>query len=281
MTPLTTENEPAVAEQAAPGEARRRPLSGTPEWLLRVTIESLLIVISILAALAVDEFRDGVRNRRLALQSLQIFQREMRQNQARLEDVIPYHTGLRDVVAGMVADPAHIVEVRSAVEGLEPVVLLNTAWQTALATGALNYIDVETVSALSLTYSMQQEFYDGTRAGPPRFAVATASTSAEKLAEIQQILAHLGEVVRNEQELQAVYTNALQIIQAAIDGLGGAPLESADSTSTVSQRSGYPGAPGSRPLSLTTLRPGTTAFSGRNVMAPGIAMTSSRAISEL
>lgn len=203
------------------------PRTGTPEWLLRASFESVLIVLSILLALGVDSWHQDVENRGLARTSLEIFEREIRQNAARVADVVPYHIGMRDVVEGMAAEPERVVEVRSIVEGLEPTFLLSAAWETALATGALRHIDVQTVSALSLTYSLQQRFREDSRALLPRLLVTETTSEAEKLVQIRQALAYLNAIMRSEQELHGVYLQALQQIEVglgrreAIDNVAG------------------------------------------------------------
>jgi hypothetical protein len=215
MAPITSDSE---LTENIPGDAPRvrwRRLNCTPEWLLRVSIESVLIVMSILLALGVDEWRETANNRDLATQSLHIFERELRLNLTELEDNIPYHTGIRDVAAGLVAEPSRLVEVRSIMEGLAPVRRLNPAWETALATGALTRIDVETVSALSLTYSIQQRFRDEMRSGLPRLVVTDEMREGAMLEQMQQAVAYLNEMVQSEQDLRAVYGQALQIIEEA------------------------------------------------------------------
>jgi hypothetical protein len=209
MSPLTTENDPQYDD---PAEGKRKGLTGTPEWLLRVTIESLLIVSSILLALAVDQWRDSRHNRIVAQQALDVFNREMNKNLGRIEENLPYHTGLRDVVAGMAGDASRAPEVQTILEGLEPTVLLNTAWETALATGALTHINVGTVSALSLTYDLQQRFRDQMQRGLPRVIITASTTEGEKLSKIQETLVYLNELVRSEQELQSVYVEGLKVI---------------------------------------------------------------------
>jgi hypothetical protein len=210
VSPITSDNVETV--DAAPDGAPAARLSGTPEWLLRVSIESLLIVMSILLALAVDQWRENRNNRLLALQSLEIFERELERNLARLDDVIPYHNGLRDVATEMAAEPERIVEVRSLMEGLRPVVLQNTAWEAALATGALRHIDVETVAALSWTYSNQERFREELRVGAPRMVPGAGAN----LTEVQQAVAYLTEMTRSEQELHGYYVEALETLARAI-----------------------------------------------------------------
>lgn len=194
----------------------RRP--STPAWLLRLTVESFFMIMSILAALAVDNWRDNTNNHRLAMQSLRIFEREIRQNLARLDDVAPYHSGLRVVVSQARTDSTQRVDVRSVIEGLQPTVLLNTAWQTSLATGALTHIDVETVSALSLTYSIQQRFVEDDRLTLPAVLSMGADVVDERHDTMRRIYMYLNDLVAREQQLRAVYQQALETISKVSGG---------------------------------------------------------------
>jgi hypothetical protein len=204
-------------------------------------------VVSILLALAVDGMRDNRHNRNLARQSLEIFQGELCANRARVEDALPYHTGLRDVVMEIADDPERAGEVRSMVEGLEPPLLLNTAWEAALATGALTHMEMTTVSALSLTYSMQDRYMAGASEGGPRLLLLPGTTSREQLAQAQQALTYLTELVRSEQRLQAVYNEAIEVAEVAKQSMpariGGSPRAAvmaspADTTVTLCDRLG-------------------------------------------
>ena len=71
-------------------------------------VESLLVVGSILLALALDEWNEGQDYQDLATLSLVNFEREIQQNRLRLEDVTPFHVGLRDVLANMDAGGAAV-----------------------------------------------------------------------------------------------------------------------------------------------------------------------------
>jgi hypothetical protein len=213
--PITssTHVEPETERGAgAPEAPRKGPLAGTPEWLLRVSIESLLIIVSIVLALAVDEWREGRSYQNLARQSLQIFAREIEQNLAMMNDMVPYHLGLREVVADMAAEPERVVEVHSIVEGLQPTPLQNSAWETALATGAFRHIDVNAVSTLSRMYSLQQRFRDVTTTGRPELFVTAATTPEQKLEQMQHALLYLNDMVRAELELRGLYLLALEEI---------------------------------------------------------------------
>jgi hypothetical protein len=54
-----------------------------------ILLESFIVVFSILFALAVDEWKEESENRQLAEKSITVFEREIEQNMARLEDFAP------------------------------------------------------------------------------------------------------------------------------------------------------------------------------------------------
>jgi hypothetical protein len=182
------------------------------KWILKGLVESVFVVGSILMALAVDEWSQNRDFDELADQSLGIFEREILQNQARVEDVAPYHQGIRDILAQMRQLPDPGMDIRNIMEGLTPPVLLNTAWETSLATGALTHMDFEVVSALSLTYSIQDGFETRSRLERPRFSSPDALTEAQNRDQIEQAHEFVTALSRDEAELLTVFNQALELI---------------------------------------------------------------------
>ena len=88
---------------------------GWRSWISRVLVESVLVVGSILLALALDEWNQDRDYQDLATLSLANFEREIQQNRLRLEDVTLFHAGLRDVLANMNAseDPVTATTIRN------------------------------------------------------------------------------------------------------------------------------------------------------------------------
>ena len=117
---------------------------GWRSWISRVLVESVLVVGSILLALALDEWNEDLEFQDLADRSLANFEREIQQNRLRLEDVTLFHLGLRDVLANMDASGEAVpaTTIRNIMEGFQPAILVSTAWETAVATGALGYMDL-------------------------------------------------------------------------------------------------------------------------------------------
>ena len=118
-------------------------------WLPRVLFESALITMSILLALALDEWRGSRETQETVEQALANFVSEIRQNKARVDDAAPFNQGLRDVLErrhrnGDIGTSGEFINI---VESYNPVVLQSTAWDTALATGSVAKMEYNLVSA--------------------------------------------------------------------------------------------------------------------------------------
>ena len=143
------------------------PFKATSVWLPRVLFESLLITVSILAALALDEWRDDRQDAENVQKSLSNFLSEIQQNKATIDDVAPFNKGLRHVLSRRqeVRTIESVTQFVNMIESYNSVVLRSTAWETALATGSLGKMDYNLVSALSLTYGLQNRYQELNRTG--------------------------------------------------------------------------------------------------------------------
>jgi hypothetical protein len=97
-------------------------------------------------------------------------------------------------------------------EGLQTPVLLNAAWETALATGALNHMDFEVVSALSLTYSIQDGFQTRSRLERPRFVGPEGLSDSGMIEQLDEAYEYVNGLTRDESELVAIFDQALTMI---------------------------------------------------------------------
>jgi len=183
------------------------------EWVAQTLVESFFVVTSILLALAVDQWSENRQFAELADQSLGIFEREIGVNKSRLEDLIPFHTGIRELLARSMDAPNPDMDLRSIMEGIELPVMLNTAWETALATGALTHMDVSTVSALSLTYSMQERFMAASGRDRPRIPAAGDRSDPLVRERMHEAYDFMASLTRGESELMTVYGEALLMIR--------------------------------------------------------------------
>ena len=199
-------------------------------WLPQVIIESVLIVVSILVALGLDSWRQNREDEEFVRTALSNFEIEVRQNKARIDDAAPFNRGLRIVLSQHygVGDIDTVDEFVNMVEIYSPAALQSTAWDTALATGSLAKMEYGLVTALSLTYSLQERYDRSTRAGmsdliSPQFL----SEDTLKLA-IYNSIRFLDDVTGMEVELEVTYGEAARVIQSALRQLDVAGSDDVD-----------------------------------------------------
>lgn len=188
--------------------------NATSVWLPRVLFESALITVSILLALALDEWRDDREDEEMVEIALSNFVKEIRLNRARVDDAAPFNQGLRDVLGRrhQLGDINSSTEFIDMMESYNPVVLQATAWETALATGSVAKMEYELVSALSLTYGLQSRYMQTTRDGMTDL-MRPENLLPEKLPlTVYNSVRYLNDVSAMETELSIVYGEAESII---------------------------------------------------------------------
>ena len=183
-------------------------------WLPRALVESVLIVASILLALGLDEWREDQEIQELIDRSLVNFTNELSRNKSRIEDVSAYHQGVWKILDRRNSQPdsASVIEFRNIMEAMQPVVLTQSAWQTAVATGALGRMEFELVSALSLTYGAQFRFDDNYNS-MLRSLLSPDSLQEQNLdTTIYNASRFVANVASSESELTAYYTQTLELL---------------------------------------------------------------------
>lgn len=197
----------------------------TSDWLPKVLFESLLIIVSILVALGLDEWRENRQNAENIDKALSNFLSEIQQNKAGVDDSAPFNKGLRHVLSRRqeVSAIDSVTQFVNMVESYNPIVLRSTAWETALATGSLAKMDYNLVSALSLTYSLQTRYQELTRSGMSEL-INPQNLSSDKLdLTVYNSIRYLDEVTQMETELSGVYEEAISVIGTALRSGNGEP----------------------------------------------------------
>jgi type II secretory pathway pseudopilin PulG len=127
-----------------------------PELLL----ESAMIVLSVLLALAANNWAEERKLQHLANQARSSFVQELRANKERVTALYPYHQALTQAVlhvdsAGGVKTYEEWKRRVPIWSGFQPPDVTTTAWQTALSTGALGNMPYAQVGILSDVYTLQ------------------------------------------------------------------------------------------------------------------------------
>lgn len=149
-TPITV--APAMTAAASP----TRRGSRRARTAVSMGIQVVLIALGVFLGLAGEEWREDRENRRLAAEMLQRFRTELVTNRETVVSVKDYHVERLAELKAFLAAP---VDARDAsvvnFAGIRPPILERTAWDLALATESLAFIDAELAFALSRTYYFQ------------------------------------------------------------------------------------------------------------------------------
>jgi hypothetical protein len=180
-----------------------------------ILLESAMIVLSVLLALAASDWADGRKQLRLTDQARASFVRELRANRERVAEVLPYHRALAAAVlhfdsAGGVrryADWKRQVPIWS---GFRPPDVTATAWHSAIATGALPGLGYDRVAALSDAYTVQGKLDTFNAAYLPLFDFSDAAMPAT----VRRMNVYMQTVLSYESALMRQYDATLRALDA-------------------------------------------------------------------
>ena len=189
-------------------------MASDTSWISQGVFQSVLIIMSILIALAFDEWREEAEEDELVERAIYSFEQEIRSNSGRIGAVIPFHNALYEILARNQSegDITEVSQLDDIVQGFQTVWLEHTAWDTAVATGALARMDYGLVNALSLTYSLQERYLEEYEAGVLALEgrVLFMDTGVDSLTN--QTLKRVQKVIEASSELNAVYEQAIELI---------------------------------------------------------------------
>jgi hypothetical protein len=142
--------------------------------LREFVLESGMIVLSVLLALAASRWAETRKEHALTDQARASFVEELRSNRARVATVFTYHQALTKSVLhvdsmGGVRTYEDWKRQVPTWSGFRPPDVTTTAWQSALATGALGNLPYRQVGALSDVYTLQTKLDAFTMAYLPLF----------------------------------------------------------------------------------------------------------------
>ncbi len=139
-----------------------RPVRG--KSFLKMALEVLMIGVGVFLGLAGEQWREDRHHRELAESSLHRFRAEITNNRKAVSDVLEYHANLlKSLQAYLSKDHKTRNSADVHIQGLRFVSFEQTAWDLAVTTQALNYIDHDVAFALSRLYNEQRAFSELTR----------------------------------------------------------------------------------------------------------------------
>jgi hypothetical protein len=211
--PIT--NSPVASAASAPAAGHRRSV-------LRVLLEVALIAAGVFLGLAGDAWRERDQKREAARASLHRFRTEIAANRAAVAAVRDYHVTKLASVRTYLDKPNRTRNVADVqIRGLRWVTFEHSAWDIALATQALAYIDGDVAYSLSRVYSVQQSYGDLTSGMAQAMYMLQPEDNFDAFA--QALSSFFGDLTFMEPKLLSMYDELLPKVDRALGASGAAP----------------------------------------------------------
>jgi hypothetical protein len=152
----SSNSKPSAVARASGAAARASSPRRRVRSAAGMALQVVLIALGVFLGLAGEEWREDRENRRLATDTLRRFRTEIATNRDIVLGVKDYHAERHAELNAYFAAPVEEKgnhPVRLA--GIRPPRFESTAWDLAVATGTLAYLDSELAFALSRTYGIQ------------------------------------------------------------------------------------------------------------------------------
>jgi hypothetical protein len=172
--------------------------------ILHIALEVILISVGVFLGLAGEQWREHRRHQELAESSLRDFRSEIVTNRKEIADVKDYHaTLLKSLKAylGKAHKSRNTADVQ--IQGLRFVSFDQTAWDLALTTQALTYIDRDLAFELSRVYNEQKSFNELTRGMTQAMYLIPSQDNFDAFAQAAE--AYYGDAVFLEPKLIEQY----------------------------------------------------------------------------
>lgn len=209
--------------EAAP---RRNLFAHWRRWLPRATFESVLIVFSVVLALALTNWAEDRRTAHRVAEMRGFLRAEIQANRDMLsgEDYLPHHVALKQgfaAVMGAPGDPVRSGKARPAVEalfrtGLHQAPVRDTVWTSVASGDLLEHMPPREVFMLAELYRAQDSLEGLNRGG---FEAATGlldvlAGDADVTRPVYTMMLYLEDMAAQERALIAAYDRVLAHMDA-------------------------------------------------------------------
>ena len=185
--------------------------------IFKIVLEVVLIGTGVFLGLAGEQWREARHQRELAEQALRRFRTEIVANRKAVESVREYHENLFKQL-NILKDlpPAKRDTVHVEFKGVRPANFNHAAWDLALATQSLTYMDPDLAYSLSEIYNVQDQM-NGLRGGFTQ-AMYNAPPAVGKNEEafFGAVLLYYGDMTLFEPRMVELYDAILLRIDKAL-----------------------------------------------------------------
>lgn len=213
MQDPTLQSDATMDEAPAARSVARKRRRGRS--LLRMGLEVLLIAAGVFLGLAGEQWRERTARLEAAEASLRRFRTEIVTNRDAVARVRDYHdTVLKRMRSYLAADAGKRPEGGLPMEGLQPVSFDQTAWDLALATESLAYLDQDLAFGLARIYSRQKMYADLTSGIVNAMYLRPPGDDLD--AFLRSVSVYYGDIVLIEPALLRMYDELLPRIDRAL-----------------------------------------------------------------
>jgi hypothetical protein len=181
--------------------------------LLKLALEVVLISGGVFLGLMGERWSEQAGHRELAETSLRRLRAEMASNRKAVASQADYHATIREELRTfLAADVASRSRVSVRMRGLGPVFFERGAWDLALSTGALAYIDPDLAFTLSQVYTTQAAYADVQRTIIQNTVYRPGFGGEGFESDARALVNYFGDTVLMDPKLLAQYDAALKAI---------------------------------------------------------------------
>jgi hypothetical protein len=214
-----SERDHAEASALAPATPDPIAPRDTPPWhrgsWSKILVEVALITIGVFLALLVDEWRERAEHRQLAEDTLRRIRTEFRANRTAVAVVKDKHVdSLKRISTYFNADAASRATLPYPFVATNPAFLEYTAWDLAIATQALGYLDPDVAQATAHVYAVQRQLDGATR--DATHVMYLQAGNADPTILTRSLSVYFGDCTLIEPRLLKLYDQILPRLDAAI-----------------------------------------------------------------
>jgi hypothetical protein len=209
MTPSPSSEpppEPAPSVRLAPGH---------PGPYGKILLEVVLITIGVFLALLVDEWRERAEHRELAEATLRRLRTELTANRGAVAAVKDRHViELQRIAAYFAADPAARARMAYPFTATHPAFMEYTAWDLAIATQALSYIEPDLAQSVAHVYAAQRQLDSATH--DITLVMYARAGDADPVPLTRSLSTYFGDCTLHEPRLLKLYDEILATLDARL-----------------------------------------------------------------
>jgi hypothetical protein len=191
--------------------------AGGAKSIFKLVLEVCLISIGVFLGLAGEQWREHAHQRELAEQALRRFRTELTENRKAVADVKDYHVTLQKELQTEFDKPSAKRDGKNIhFHGIRSPYFDHAAWNLALGTQSLAYVDADLALALSNIYNLQSRIAEQTQGVIQSMYITPPIEDKNTTTFMGAVLVYLGDMTLYEPRLLQQYDEMLPRLDKAL-----------------------------------------------------------------